>query len=121
MDTLDSAVFTHCDAFSDMLACTGMALVAKHGAGHTANMLAVFEGYLEARDVADEASYDRVREGVVVLLGTLAQHLDAEGPKVTGSFHPARVPTQWHECRSPMRLGVIICTYSCTNHCPFIA
>ena len=66
-----------------MLACTGMALVAKHGAEHTANMLAVFEGYLEAKDVADEASYDRVREGVVILLGTLAQHLDAEGPKVT--------------------------------------
>lgn len=62
--------------------CAGMALVEKHGAEHTANMLSVFEGYLEARDVADEASYDRVREGVVIFLGTLAQHLDAQGPKV---------------------------------------
>ncbi len=60
----------------------GMALVVKHGAQCTSNMLSVFEGYLEAKEVADEASYDRVREGVVILLGTLAQHLDAKGPKV---------------------------------------
>lgn len=72
--------------FTESTACAGMALVAKHGAEHTANMLAVFEGYLEAKDVADEASYDRVREGVVILLGTLAQHLDAEGPKVNPAF-----------------------------------
>ena len=49
-------------------------------------MLSVFEGYLEAKGVADEASYDRVRKGVVIFLGTLAQHLDAEGPKVTPSY-----------------------------------
>lgn len=59
-----------------------MALVVKHGAKYTSIMLSVFEGYLEAKEVADEASYDRVREGVVILLGTLAQHLDAKGPKV---------------------------------------
>ena len=61
----------------------------KHGAGHTSRMLSVFEGYLEAKEVQDESSYDRVREGVVIFLGTLAQHLDASGPKVAfaSSFH----------------------------------
>ena len=78
-----------------------MALVADHGAEHTANMLAVFEGYLEAKDVADEASYDRVREGVVILLGTLAQHLDAEGSKVIISLN-LHSSAQWHGCRLSM-------------------
>ena len=64
----------------------------KHGAEHTSNMLSVFEGYLEAKGVKDEASYDRVREGVVIFLGTLAQHLDAAGPKVTPSY-PAFTPS----------------------------
>lgn len=64
----------------------GMELVVKHGAEHTSNMLSVFEGYLEAKGVKDESSYDRVREGVVIFLGTLAQHLDAEGPKVISSY-----------------------------------
>jgi hypothetical protein len=32
--------------------------------------------------VADEAAYDRVREGVVVFLGTLARHLEPSDPKV---------------------------------------
>ena len=70
----------------------GMELVVKHGAEHTSSMLSVFEGYLEAKGVKDESSYDRVREGVVIFLGTLAQHLDAAGPKVTSS-HPKLIPS----------------------------
>ena len=64
-----------------------MELIERHGAEHTSSMLSVFEGYLEAKGVKDESSYDRVREGVVIFLGTLAQHLDAAGSKVTPS-HP---------------------------------
>ena len=69
-----------------------MELVERHGAEHTSSMLSVFEGYLEAKGVKDESSYDRVREGVVIFLGTLAQHLDAAGPKVTQSY-PAFTPS----------------------------
>ncbi len=61
----------------------GMAIVTEHGASSTSKMLQLFEGYLEAKNVADEESYDRVREGVVVFLGTLAQHLDPAGRKVS--------------------------------------
>ena len=69
----------------------GMELVVKHGADYTSSMLSVFEAYLEAKEVKDESSYDRVREGVVIFLGTLAQHLDAAGPKVVPP-HPAFYP-----------------------------
>lgn len=64
----------------------GMAIVTAHGAEYTSKMLQLFEGYLEAQDVADEESYDRVREGVVVFLGTLAQHLDPAGRKVLPAY-----------------------------------
>ena len=59
-----------------------MAIVSEHGEANTAAMLALFEGYLEAKNVEDEASYDRVREGVVIFLGTLARHLAPSDPKV---------------------------------------
>ena len=59
-----------------------MAIVTEHGANSTSKLLQLFEGYLDAKDVADEESYDRVREGVVVFLGTLAQHLDPAEKKV---------------------------------------
>lgn len=50
-------------------------------------MLPLFESYLESRErrkSADmsEDSYDRVREGAVVFLGTLARHLPKDDPKV---------------------------------------
>ena len=59
-----------------------MTLVDEHGAGHAKDMLPQFETYLENRGASDEEVYDRVREGVVVLLGTLARHMDAEDAKV---------------------------------------
>lgn len=45
-------------------------------------MLQLFEGYLDKKDVADEARYDKVREGAIVFLGTLARHLDPSDSKV---------------------------------------
>ena len=55
-----------------------------HGGQHSAPMLALFERYLDgpAAAGADEDTYDRVREGLVVLLGTLARHLPPQDPKV---------------------------------------
>ena len=45
-------------------------------------MLQLFEGYLDKKDVGDEARYDKVREGAIVFLGTLARHLDPSDAKV---------------------------------------
>lgn len=77
-----------------------MAIVGAHGARSTSSMLNVFEGYLEAKDVEDEESYDRVREGVVVFLGTLAQHLDPAEAKVHSPCGSHRMPSNIaHQCQ----------------------
>ena len=64
----------------------GVALVDAHGAAASASMLPLLEGYLESGAAAQsgrsELQYDAVRQGVVVLLGTLARHLDPASPKV---------------------------------------
>ncbi len=52
-----------------------------HGKEHFQTMLPLFEGYLDKAS-GDEGSYDAVRQGVVVFLGTLARHLDPTNPKV---------------------------------------
>ena len=64
----------------------------EHGAGHAHEMLPQFEAHLESRTnggggshAEDEEARDRVREGVVVLLGTLARHMDLADPKVRRS------------------------------------
>jgi len=72
--------------------------VDTHGATHSAPMLALFERYLEGGapaaaggGAADEANCDLVREGVVVLLGTLARHLPPGDAKVRSDLecqHP---------------------------------
>ena len=49
-------------------------------------MLQLFEGYLDKKDVADEARYDKVREGAIIFLGTLARHLDPSDAKVPTSL-----------------------------------
>ena len=71
--------------------CSGVALVDAHGGQHSAPMLALFERYLDgpAAVGADEDTYDRVREGLVVLLGTLARHLPPQDPKVQLQSEPA--------------------------------
>ena len=65
--------------------CAGVAVVSAHGGSEGKDaMLALFEGYLERKvlEEMDEEAYDRVREGAVIFLGTLARHLEPSGPKV---------------------------------------
>ena len=72
--------------------CAGVALVDEHGAGQAKTMLAQFEAYLENQASSDEELFDRVREGVVVLLGTLARHMDPQDAKVRAAPHPGSRP-----------------------------
>ena len=44
------------------------------------SLLPVFEGFL--KNAPNDASYDAVRQSVVVLMGSLAKHLDKSDPKV---------------------------------------
>ena len=53
-----------------------------HGAANAQQMLPVFESYLEKKGLDDEERYDRVRQGAVVFLGTLARHMEPGGTKV---------------------------------------
>lgn len=57
-----------------------------HGADIAPSLLPLLEGYLDKSDVGDEASYDLVREGVVICLGTLARHLDPADPKASSQL-----------------------------------
>jgi hypothetical protein len=84
--------------------------VDEHGAGHAQDMLPQFEAHLESRsnggaggggdDADDEEAHDRVREGVVVLLGTLARHMDPADPK---AWIPA--PSTCSRRQQPIALG----------------
>lgn len=62
-----------------------------HGGSQSESLMALFERYLDngssgsggAKGAAeDEENFDRVREGVVVLLGTLARHMTSQDDKV---------------------------------------
>lgn len=66
----------------------GVTLVDSHGAAHSESMMALFERYLDGSGAVnrDEANFDHVREGVVVLLGTLARHMTAWDDKVHRSL-----------------------------------
>ncbi|KAK9804294.1 hypothetical protein WJX72_005256 [[Myrmecia] bisecta] len=72
------------DGVREAMVQAGVALVDAHGKQHAQMMLPLFESYLEGakKGGRDEARYDRVREGAVVFLGTLARHLDPKDPKV---------------------------------------
>lgn len=59
-----------------------MALVDAHGAANSVQMLPLFESYLEKQAVENEEVYDRIRQGAVVFLGTLARHMEPGSPKV---------------------------------------
>lgn len=51
-----------------------------HGRTHINVLLPLFERYLE--EAPKSAAYDSVRQNVVILMGTLAKHLDKNDPKV---------------------------------------
>eukprot|EP00061_Rhincodon_typus_P018890 g48261.t1 len=51
-----------------------------HGKDNVSSLLPVFEEFL--RNAPNDASYDAVRQSVVILMGSLAKHLDKSDPKV---------------------------------------
>ncbi|XP_053325705.1 eIF-2-alpha kinase activator GCN1 [Spea bombifrons] len=51
-----------------------------HGKECVNSLLPVFEDFL--KDAPNDASYDTVRQSVVILMGSLAKHLDKSDPKV---------------------------------------
>lgn len=86
-----------------------------HGAMHSTPMLALFERYLEggARPAAggggaDEANCDLVREGVVVLLGTLARHLPPGDAKVRSDLECQHPRYENHSEKMQRRKGYAV-------------
>uniref|UniRef100_A0A8D3D3V7 GCN1 activator of EIF2AK4 n=1 Tax=Scophthalmus maximus TaxID=52904 RepID=A0A8D3D3V7_SCOMX len=51
-----------------------------HGKENVSSLLPVFEEFL--KNAPQDASYDSVRQSVVILMGSLAKHLDKNDPKV---------------------------------------
>lgn len=51
-----------------------------HGKNNINSLLPLFENFLQ--DAPKDATYDSVRQNVVILMGTLAKHLDKDDPKV---------------------------------------
>nr|XP_055023389.1 eIF-2-alpha kinase activator GCN1 [Misgurnus anguillicaudatus] len=51
-----------------------------HGKDQVSSLLPVFEEFL--KNAPQDASYDAVRQSVVILMGSLAKHLDKSDPKV---------------------------------------
>uniref|UniRef100_A0A8D0DC90 GCN1 activator of EIF2AK4 n=1 Tax=Sander lucioperca TaxID=283035 RepID=A0A8D0DC90_SANLU len=51
-----------------------------HGKDNVSSLLPVFEEFL--KDAPQDANYDAVRQSVVILMGSLAKHLDKNDPKV---------------------------------------
>ncbi len=105
------AVLVDCkESLSHVYAHTGVELLNAHGKEGSQLMLPLLEGYLDKkrRVAVDEETYDRVRTGAVVFLGTLARHLNPSDPKVRGAgFTPCpNTPTK-SGCRT--RLHVARC------------
>ncbi|XP_036613862.1 eIF-2-alpha kinase activator GCN1 [Trichosurus vulpecula] len=57
-----------------------LATLNTHGKDNVNSLLPVFEEFL--KDAPNDASYDAVRQSVVILMGSLAKHLDKSDPKV---------------------------------------
>ncbi|GLC46160.1 hypothetical protein PLESTB_001196200 [Pleodorina starrii] len=73
------------------MVAAGMSILDSHGALHAPRLLPLFESHLDRKGRGgggggggadeEEARFDLVREGVVVLLGTIARHLPPSDPK----------------------------------------
>ncbi|ESN99099.1 hypothetical protein HELRODRAFT_107160 [Helobdella robusta] len=59
---------------------SALLIINEHGKDNIGYLLGVFEDFLESAPVT--ASYDSVRQSVVIMMGTLAKHLDADHPKL---------------------------------------
>ncbi|KAH6560638.1 hypothetical protein BASA62_010347 [Batrachochytrium salamandrivorans] len=59
----------------------GLTAVQKSGKDHVRALLDKFDAYL-SKPAEANASHDRIREAVVILLGTVAQHLDADDQRI---------------------------------------
>lgn len=57
-----------------------IASLNKHGNSHKNELLSLFEAFLES--TPKSAEYDSLRQNVVILMGTLAKHLDKDDPKI---------------------------------------
>ncbi|KAG2444413.1 hypothetical protein HXX76_001166 [Chlamydomonas incerta] len=73
------------EAVREHMVAAGMAVLDAHGAAHAPRLLPLFEGHLDRKGKCatpeEEERFDLVREGVVVLLGTIARHLPPSDPK----------------------------------------
>ncbi|KAJ2555738.1 translational activator of GCN4 [Coemansia sp. RSA 1933] len=70
----DGVLGERAEAVRTHMLTAGAQAVATHGAEWSARLMPILERFLAERD-RGTASYDLIREGVVVLLGRLAQHL----------------------------------------------
>ncbi|XP_028269572.1 eIF-2-alpha kinase activator GCN1 [Parambassis ranga] len=57
-----------------------LSVLNTHGKDNVSSLLPVFEEFL--KNAPQDASYDSVRQSVVILMGSLAKHLDKSDPKV---------------------------------------
>ena len=77
----------------------GCALLNAHGQSCSENVIPILESYLSGNtksvSLEDEHQYDLVREGVIVLYGTLASHLPKEDARITSIIEKliAALPT----------------------------
>ncbi|KAG9269979.1 eIF-2-alpha kinase activator GCN1 [Astyanax mexicanus] len=71
------------DRHSEVRRCmldAALAVLNTHGKDNVNSLLPVFEEFL--KNAPQDASYDSVRQSVVILMGSLAKHLDKSDPKV---------------------------------------
>ncbi|XP_060926868.1 stalled ribosome sensor GCN1 [Limanda limanda] len=71
------------DRHPDVRRCmldAALAALNTHGKDNVSCLLPVFEEFL--KNAPQDASYDSVRQSVVILMGSLAKHLDKSDPKV---------------------------------------
>lgn len=69
---------------NDMLQ-VGITLVEIHGKAHVTPLLTKFEQFLA--NTPKTGAYDVVRQNAIVIMGTLAKHLDSKHPKIRPIVH----------------------------------